>query len=226
MIAGWVALWRPLEIFLYDWWPIRAEARLQDRLAEMDVRVIGVAPAAQRIATHDAGPGAGRGIPDSPRRTAVVRGLAFLALWLVLMPSTKPGDLVIGLLSAAAATWVSLRLLPPATGCLNFDALLLLAPHFLWESVKAGIDVARRALAPRLRLAPGFVSCPLDFPPGLRAQHVCDDHQPDAGTGAVAAKTTTRSSITASTPRQPVVEQLWKEERLLSRALVAGRRHD
>ena len=26
VIGGWVALWRPLEIFLYDWWPIRAEA--------------------------------------------------------------------------------------------------------------------------------------------------------------------------------------------------------
>ena len=38
-IGGWVALWRPLEIFLYDWWPIRAEARLADRLAVMPVRV-------------------------------------------------------------------------------------------------------------------------------------------------------------------------------------------
>jgi len=47
VIGGWVALWRPLEIFLYDWWPIRAEARLQDRLSVMDVRVRGVAPAAQ-----------------------------------------------------------------------------------------------------------------------------------------------------------------------------------
>jgi hypothetical protein len=27
LIGGWVAMWRPLEIFLYDWWPIRAEAR-------------------------------------------------------------------------------------------------------------------------------------------------------------------------------------------------------
>jgi hypothetical protein len=41
IIAGWVALWRPLEIFLYDWWPIRAEAKLLDRLSEMDVRVDG-----------------------------------------------------------------------------------------------------------------------------------------------------------------------------------------
>jgi hypothetical protein len=39
-IGAWVALWRPLEIFLYDWWPIRSEARLQDRLGEMDVRLV------------------------------------------------------------------------------------------------------------------------------------------------------------------------------------------
>jgi hypothetical protein len=39
VIGAWVALWRPLEIFLYDWWPVRAEARLFDRLGAMDVRV-------------------------------------------------------------------------------------------------------------------------------------------------------------------------------------------
>jgi hypothetical protein len=39
LIGGWVAMWRPIEIFLYDWWPIRAEARLYDRLGEMTVRV-------------------------------------------------------------------------------------------------------------------------------------------------------------------------------------------
>ena len=42
VIGAWVALWRPLEIFLYDWWPIRAEARLFDRLGEMDVRTVHV----------------------------------------------------------------------------------------------------------------------------------------------------------------------------------------
>lgn len=42
VIGGWVALWRPLEIFLYDWWPVRAEARLFDRLGELDVRLVGI----------------------------------------------------------------------------------------------------------------------------------------------------------------------------------------
>jgi hypothetical protein len=39
LIGGWVAMWRPLETFLYDWWPIRAEARIFDRLSEMPVRL-------------------------------------------------------------------------------------------------------------------------------------------------------------------------------------------
>ena len=39
-IAGWVAMWRPMEIFLYDWWPIRAEIRLYSRLATMPVEVV------------------------------------------------------------------------------------------------------------------------------------------------------------------------------------------
>ena len=39
LIGGWVAMWRPLETFLYDWWPIRAEARLYDRLGSMAVTI-------------------------------------------------------------------------------------------------------------------------------------------------------------------------------------------
>lgn len=39
LIGGWVAMWRPIEIFLYEWWPIRAEARLYDRLSSMPVRI-------------------------------------------------------------------------------------------------------------------------------------------------------------------------------------------
>jgi hypothetical protein len=39
LIAGWVAMWRPLEIFLYDWWPIRAQVRMFRRLRDMPVRI-------------------------------------------------------------------------------------------------------------------------------------------------------------------------------------------
>jgi hypothetical protein len=39
LIGGWVAMWRPLEVFLYDWWPICAERRLLQRLSTMPVRI-------------------------------------------------------------------------------------------------------------------------------------------------------------------------------------------
>jgi hypothetical protein len=38
-IGGWVAMWRPMEIFLYDWWPILRERRMNDRLSRMPVRI-------------------------------------------------------------------------------------------------------------------------------------------------------------------------------------------
>lgn len=46
VIGGWVALWRPLEIFLYDWWPIVSEARLYARLGAIEVRLLRPAAAA------------------------------------------------------------------------------------------------------------------------------------------------------------------------------------
>jgi len=32
LILGWVANWKPLETFLYDWWPLRRRQRLYRRL--------------------------------------------------------------------------------------------------------------------------------------------------------------------------------------------------
>lgn len=39
LIIGWVAMWRPLEIFLYEWVPIRRRCRTLARLATMPVVV-------------------------------------------------------------------------------------------------------------------------------------------------------------------------------------------
>lgn len=38
-ILGWVALWRPLEIYLYRWWPLLGRRRLYQRLARMEIEV-------------------------------------------------------------------------------------------------------------------------------------------------------------------------------------------
>jgi hypothetical protein len=39
LILGWVANWRPLEIFLYDWWPLARRRDLYRRLAAATVEV-------------------------------------------------------------------------------------------------------------------------------------------------------------------------------------------
>ncbi len=38
-ILGYVAVWRPMEIFLYDWWPLRKRIKLLDRLATAKVEL-------------------------------------------------------------------------------------------------------------------------------------------------------------------------------------------
>jgi hypothetical protein len=39
LIIGWVAMWRPLEIFLYEWVPIRRRCRILAKLSTMPVVV-------------------------------------------------------------------------------------------------------------------------------------------------------------------------------------------
>lgn len=93
------------------------------------------------------------------------RVLAFYALWVVLI-GTAPPDLAFGVAAAAAATWASVTLTPPATTRVRWGAALALLPRFAWQSLAAGFDVALRALAPRVRLAPGFVRFPVAAPRG------------------------------------------------------------
>jgi uncharacterized protein YjlB len=38
-IGGWVAMWRPMQIYLYDWWPLKTRERLYRRMARMHVRL-------------------------------------------------------------------------------------------------------------------------------------------------------------------------------------------
>jgi hypothetical protein len=39
LILGWVAIWRPMEMLLYDWWPITRRANTYRRLSEIEVEV-------------------------------------------------------------------------------------------------------------------------------------------------------------------------------------------
>ena len=39
LILGWVAMWRPIEILLYDWWPLSRRGTVLHRLATIPVEI-------------------------------------------------------------------------------------------------------------------------------------------------------------------------------------------
>jgi len=153
-----------------------------------------------------------------------VRALLYFAVWVIVDQSAKPANLVVGLIASAAATWASLKLLPPASGRVRVGLLLMLLPRFLWQSLVAGMDVARRAFAPRLDLKPGFVDYRTELPPGSarNAFELIASLMP----GSVpSGETQGTIEFHCLDTRQPVAEQLAAEERAYAKALLPGQRH-
>jgi len=98
-------------------------------------------------------------------QTAIARAVWFSILWFALA-GFHFADLPAALLAIVAATWASLRLLPPGGAQPSAIALALLSLRFFQQSIVAGIDVARRALDRRMPLRPGLVTCDARLPPG------------------------------------------------------------
>jgi len=40
LIGGWVAMWRPMQIFLYEWWPLVRRGRIYNNLSQSKVHVV------------------------------------------------------------------------------------------------------------------------------------------------------------------------------------------
>jgi len=129
-----------------------------------------------------------------------------------------PFDLLAGMAAAAAATWTSLRLLPPGGAPPSPAAMARLAPRFLWQSIIAGADVARRALDPRLPLRPGFVAYPVRFPPGT-ARNVFTTLTSLLPGTVPAADENGKLVYHCLDVDQPVLSQLAAEEAALARTL-------
>jgi multicomponent Na+:H+ antiporter subunit E len=100
-------------------------------------------------------------------RAILVRGVTYFLVWMI-MAGGRDADVLPGLAAAALATWISLVLLPldPAFAQVRPLAVLRLAIRFVWGSVVAGLDIARRAFSPSLPLKPGYVTYPVALPPG------------------------------------------------------------
>lgn len=39
LISGWVAMWRPLQIYLYDWWPLARRRRILRKIRDLAVEL-------------------------------------------------------------------------------------------------------------------------------------------------------------------------------------------
>ena len=99
-------------------------------------------------------------------KVVAARFAFFLGVWLMIA-NWKEEDLPIGFAASALALWISLSLLPPTAIRLRLALLAKLNLRFLICSTTAGVDVAQRALQPRLNLRPGFVAVPFSLPPGV-----------------------------------------------------------
>lgn len=100
-------------------------------------------------------------------KTALIRWALLMALWIALMGTGKPADLIVGGIAALLACKVSLWLMPPSPQSISLRQLALFFPHFLWQSVLSGWDVARRALDPKLPLRTGIIQYPVTYPAGF-----------------------------------------------------------
>jgi multicomponent Na+:H+ antiporter subunit E len=148
----------------------------------------------------------------SPARAAF-----FFAFWLILY-GVNSADLLIGIIAAIIATWASRRLLPGRSS-LRPIPLVRLALRFLRQSIVAGIDVAWRAIDPRMPLRPGFVVYQSHFPFGPMQNAFCTITGLLPGTLPSGSDENGDLVIHCLDVSQPVVEQLAAEETALQQVL-------
>ena len=152
-------------------------------------------------------------------RPVVSRAAGFVVLWLILT-GANPADLVAGSVAALAATWASLRLLPPSATRLRPTATARFVLRFLRQSIVAGADVARRALDPRLPLRPGLVVYPVGLSPGSRRNMFTALMSLLPGTVPAGSDESGELVIHCLDVEQPVIAQLAAEEAVFSRVIA------
>ena len=155
----------------------------------------------------------------TPHRTAVL-AVVWFGLWLVIHGAdpSDPAGLVTGLLAAVGAAYAGRRLSPPWLGRLAPVAGLRLSGRFLWLSLLAGLDVARRVFDPRLPLRLGFVSYPIRVPAGMPEAAFTALASLVPGTLAVRVDAERSLLVHCLDKSQPVVTQLSRDEEILAQA--------
>jgi multicomponent Na+:H+ antiporter subunit E len=154
----------------------------------------------------------------------MARTVGFFGFWAILA-GLDIADVMVGIPASVMAAWVSLRLLPPGQWRLRPFALAQLLLRFLRQSVGAGIDVAWRALDPRLPLRPGFVVYRPSVPQGPARNAFCTITSLLPGTLPCGSDASGGLAIHCLDVSQPVTTQLAEEEAVLLEALGGPRRH-
>ncbi len=90
---------------------------------------------------------------------------AFVLLWEIIA-GWSSRSWVMGSVAVLVATAVAVRLRPRKAGSLRWSGTLRFVPYFFLQSVRGGVDVARRAFSPGMRLEPLLVEHPLSLPQG------------------------------------------------------------
>jgi multicomponent Na+:H+ antiporter subunit E len=151
-------------------------------------------------------------------RRGLARTAGFLAFWLILA-RFDPVTFLVGALAAVIATRISLHLLPPGLSRFRPVALAGFVLRFLGQSIGAGVDVAWRALDPRLPIRPGFVVYETRLPPGAMRNAFCTITSLLPGTLPSGSDESGAVVVHCLDITQPVAEQLAREEALLEHAL-------
>lgn len=144
-------------------------------------------------------------------RSGAWRAIGFFTFWLVLTGSDR-ADLPAGVLATVLAVWSSLHLAPPSGEQLNALRCARFIVQFVRQAIKAGIDVALRALGPQLRIRPGFVRYRSRLPPGAKRDAFCTETTLLPGTLPCGEADDGALLIHCLDTSQPVPEQLAEEE--------------
>jgi len=105
-----------------------------------------------------------RGSVMTHLQSGCFRAVLFALMWWILTDGAM-GSWLVGMPVILFATVVSVLLLPPLLWSLT--GIVRFVPFFLWRSLFGGVDVARRALHPRLPISPGLFDHRWRLPPGL-----------------------------------------------------------
>lgn len=155
-IVGWVAMWRPLEIFLYDWWPIVGQYRLYDRLSGISVRIVH-----NRVAPTIAPPRPGHQTTAMARALARWEGEGGRVLPLDVGPDGEPASPTTGNdTSGHANIYIIFTMIIQAALALG---LVLFVVRRDWENVFLTLTVIGLTVVPAFVLRRYRVYVPPEF---------------------------------------------------------------